>query len=96
MQAIRGFRGPRKTTRITLLCLPEVVIRGSSAEQTLKKVRACGCCRFISLKAGLSTLWARNFRALATVFLLERLEGAFLGFASCSHKLGSKVVCTSA
>ena len=48
-------------------------------------MRACGCCRFISLKAGLSTLCARYFLALATDFLLERLEGAFLGFVSCSH-----------
>ena len=55
-----------------------------SAGQTLKKVRAWGCCFFISLKAGLSTLCARCFRALATDFLLERLEGAFLGFPSCN------------
>ena len=49
---------------------------------TLKNARACGCCRFISLKAGLSTLCARYLRAFATDFFAARLAGAFLGFIS--------------
>ena len=52
---------------------------------TLKNARACGCCRFISLKAGLSTLCARYLRALATDFFAARLAGAFLGFFSCDR-----------
>lgn len=56
------------------------------SRQTLKKVRAWGCWRFISLKAGPSTRCARYLRALATDFLLDDLfNGAFLGFASCSR-----------
>lgn len=52
---------------------------------TLKNARACGCCRFISLKAGLSTLCAMYFRALAMDFFAARLAGAFLGFFSCKR-----------
>ena len=88
MQTRQGIRRSSTGVRNPCVCPRKLIliIRYSSAEPTLKKVRACGCCRFISVKAGLSTLWARNLRALATDFLPDRLEGAFLGFASCNHE----------